>query len=100
MDKIQILIIKWFFHLVFFMFLCTQEFNDLSQLKLLTMKAIYAPGVAVWSNILSHILITALCIIITWLYAKLLLTQGEGQFVSVAIIYVIISYEVITHVLQ
>jgi len=53
----------------------------------------------VHAAIYSHITINILSIASAWLFCGLALTQGEGHFIACAIIYFIIGYETLFHVL-
>ena len=51
------------------------------------------------ATIVSHISVNIVSILGAWLFCGLALTQGEGHFIACAIIYFVIGYETLFHVL-
>jgi putative Ca2+/H+ antiporter (TMEM165/GDT1 family) len=85
--------------ILFVLFLCTQEINDTSHLQSIIMQSQYTKKTIVDAGIIAHMLSNIVCILGAWLFCGLALTQGEGHFIACAIIYFIIGYETLFHVL-
>ena len=65
---------------------------------MLAMLPVFEKPIIVGSVILSHFIMTLLTVAIAYVFA-LFFSQTEGQIVSGIVIYVIIFYEVVWHVL-
>jgi putative Ca2+/H+ antiporter (TMEM165/GDT1 family) len=92
-------IIMFLMDILLFAFFCTQEFNDASHLESIIMQASYTRTTIIHAGVISHLIVNSLSILIAWLYCGLALTQGEGHFIACVIIYFIIGYETLFHVL-
>ena len=63
------------------------------------MQSQYTKNTITRAGIVAHSVSNFVSILGAWLFCGLALTQGEGHFIACAIIYFIISYETLFHVL-
>lgn len=97
--KFTEIVIMCLMDILLFLFLCTQEFNDASHLQSLIMQSQYTKITIVRAGIIAHMTINIATTAGAWLFCGLALTQGEGHFIACTIIYFIIGYETLFHVL-
>ena len=84
--------------ILLFSFICTQEFNDASHLESLMMQSRYTVNTVIHAGIIAHMLVNIVCCVGAWIVCGLALTQGEGHFIACAVIYFIIGYETLFHI--
>lgn len=88
----------FFMDILLFTFLCTQEFNDASHLESMIMQASYTQQTIIRAGVIAHLAVNFVSTMGAWVFCGLTLTQGEGHFIACAIIYFIIGYETLFHV--
>ena len=85
--------------ILFVLFLCTQELNDASHMQSMIMQSQYTKNTIVDAGIIAHMLTNIVTVLGAWLFCGLALTQGEGHLIACVIIYFIVGYETLFHVL-
>ena len=88
------------YDLIFGFFIASQEVNDLSYLKGLTMQAKYTKYTLLLAALISKPILNFITVLISFLYSGFLLTEEDGKIISFIIIYFVCSYEFLFHVMD
>ena len=94
------LIAKFFYDILFTLFMISQELNDTSYLQALSMECQYDKATIIKGSVIAHLIINFFFILVSFLYSGFCLTMDEGNIVGCIVIYFICSFEVLFHVMK
>ena len=87
------------FDIMFCLFIISQEVADQSNLSLIILDAQFSKKSRVQAAIISQVAMNAVVILTSYLISGIFLSQNQANFISVFILYFIVAFEMLTHIL-